>query len=408
MINNLTPEQLGDIRHLFYYFSGRRTTLEEELKQVDRVDITKRIEPNSNKDQHLLMKAVYEFSKHFVGHGFFYIPVEESDIDSILNLAFAGLHPKRYVPNFEVDGVNAEQIDDLYSMIQSHLGTIVESLNGKSETIKLGDSHITISYERERMPNTMGELFLIPANLCKHRLKPKDNEGYSRLKIVVSVPHDFISNLGEIEDVVYKHLQGLMQFTYEKSGLLEKFPVLKGYVQKEDEVIETSINLHFDHSKFIPSSPCNLYFNVSFSDVCYLFRLTEVEVRFGRRETSTEPIPKDFLFNSCAEAYFGRVGFQKDELSYFFQVLPTVICDQIEDIFRRNYPKAITELEIEAEKEDNSDDLKVRRYCQLVSLYALSNLDKAYECLTKAVRWDQEHGHNFEFAEWNGGFKTIK
>ncbi len=70
MINNLTPKQLDDIHYFFNYFSGRKTTFEEELKQAETVDLSQRLSSDSAPNQHLLMRAYCEYSRQFTGHGF--------------------------------------------------------------------------------------------------------------------------------------------------------------------------------------------------------------------------------------------------------------------------------------------------------------------------------------------------
>ncbi len=450
MINNLTPEQLDDIHYFFNYFSGRKTTFEEELKQAKAIDLTKRLGHDSAPDQHLLMKAYCEYSQQFAGHGFFYLPVEEAEMDKLLNLAFVGLHPQRYIPDFKVEDGRNETPRDLLSLVEGYIGTLIRNLDGTRETIKLQDSKLVVSYKKVReIPakepsegnddETDGkndtesdEEVHIPSFLGYmpgDRLDLKDREGYRfRLGIDVEAlpnpPHQK-SNLGEIEDGVQEHLSKLVEFTYVQSGLLEEFPILKAYVQGENQVIgiPTGVNLNWRNIR--PNSDEKFHCAVNFGDPCATFRLNSLESRFGLiistpkggEKSSREPIPKSFLFDLCCQDYLTKMKFRGDLSKYrtthpeiediFQMVIPQVICDQVENLFREAYPKGIAELETEAEKEKDSNT-KVRRYCQLVSLYALSNLDLAYQTLAKAVRWDRKHGKHFEFDDWNGGVKTIR
>lgn len=445
MINNLSSDQLDDIHYFFNYFSGRRTTLESELKLAETVDLSQRLGSDSAPDQHLLMKAYCEYSQQFVGHGFFYLPVEEAEMDKALKLAFAGLHPQRYIPDFKVEDGGNETPRDLLSRVEGHIGTLIKNLDGTRETIKLQDSKLVVSYKKVREilvketeegndeetdgENDEGEH--IPSFLgyfSGDKLDLKDWDGYRfRLGIDVEAlpnPSHPKCNLGEIEDAVREHLSELVKFTYVQSGLLEEFPILKAYVRGESQVIGIPTGVNLNWRKIRPGSDEKSHCEVNFSDPCATFRLSSLESRFGSvisrpkggEKSSREPIPKSFLFDLCCQDYLTKMKFRGDlskyritdpEIENIFQMtFPEVFCNLVENLFREAYPKRIAELEVDTEKEKDSN-LKVRRYCQLVSLQALSNLDLAYQTLAKAVRWDRKHGKHFKFDDWNGGVKTI-
>ncbi len=446
MINNLTPKQLDDIHYFFNYFSGRKTIFEEELKQIETVDLSQRLGPDSAPNQHLLIKAYCEYSQQFVGHGFFYLPIEEAEMDKVLKLSFAGLHPQRYIPDFKVEEGNNEVPNDLFSRVEGHIGTLIRNLDGTRETIKLQDSKLVVSYKKvreilvkepeegndERTDGENDEGEYMPSFLgyfSGDKLDLKDRDGYRfRLGIDVEAlpnPSHPECNLGEIEGAVQEHLSKLVKFTYAQSGLLEEFPVLKAYVQGENQVIGIPTEVNLNWHKIRPNSDETFHCAVNFGNSCATFRLNSLESRFGSvistpkggEKYSREPIPKSFLFDLCCQDYLAKMKFRGDlskyrtthpEIENIFQMtLPEVVCNLVENLFREAYPKGIAKLERDTEKEEDSNT-KVRRYCQLASLYALSNLDLAYQTLAKAVRWDRKHGKHFEFDDWNGGVKTIK